>query len=347
MTSQKILVTGGAGYIGSHTVVALIEAGYSPIIVDNFSNADRKIIQQIEKIVHQKIPYYELDCNDLDAFKQVFENEKNILGSIHFAAAKAVGESVENPLKYYHNNLLSLVHLLQLQLEYGIEHLVFSSSCTVYGQPKTLPVTEEFPIQKANSPYGNTKQICEDIINDVVNSQAKIKASSLRYFNPIGAHPSALIGELPDGVPNNLVPYITQTAAGLRKSLTIFGDDYKTSDGTCVRDYIHVMDLAKAHVRALDWLQSQENGGFNETFNLGMGKGYSVLEIVQIFEQVNQVKLNYQIGPKRAGDVSQIFGNVDKAKQILNWETELGIETALEDAWRWQQQLDKQQLAVE
>lgn len=347
MISQKILVTGGAGYIGSHTVVALIEAGYSPVIVDNFSNADRKIIQQVEKIVNRKVPCYELDCNDLATFKQVFESEKDILGCIHFAAAKAVGESVENPLKYYHNNLLSLIHLLQLQLGYGIKHLVFSSSCTVYGQPKILPVTEESPIQKANSPYGNTKQLCEAIINDVVNSNAKIKASSLRYFNPIGAHSSALIGELPYGVPNNLVPYITQTAAGLRESLTIFGDDYETYDGTCVRDYIHVMDLAKAHVRALDWLQSQEGDSFNEIFNLGMGKGYSVLEIVQTFERVNQLQLNYKIGPKRAGDVSQIFGNVDKAKQILKWETALGIETALEDAWRWQQQLDKQQLTVE
>lgn len=344
MTPQKIIVTGGAGYIGSHTVVELIEAGYEPIIVDNYSNADRSIISQIEKITGRTIRHYELDCNDLPAFRKVFEAEKNILGSIHFAAAKAVGESVQNPLKYYHNNVHSLVNLLQLQLEFGIEYLVFSSSCTVYGQPEKLPVTETSPIQKANSPYGNTKQICEDIINDVVASKAKLKASSLRYFNPIGAHPSAMIGELPFGVPNNLVPFITQTAVGLRDSLTIFGDDYDTIDGTCVRDYIHVVDLAKAHVRALDWLQSREELSLNEAFNLGMGKGYSVLEIVQTFERVNDIKLNYRLGERRAGDVVKIYGSVDKANRILKWQTELGIETALKDAWQWQLQLKKKTL---
>ena len=339
MNKQKIIVTGGAGYIGSHTVVALIEAGYEPIIIDNFSNADKKILGQIEKITSESIRCYELDCNDYQSLKGIFETEKNILGSIHFAAAKAVGESVQNPLKYYHNNVNSLINLMRIQLEYGIEYLVFSSSCTVYGQPEKLPVTEKTPIQVANSPYGNTKQICEEIINDVVTSKANIKASSLRYFNPVGAHPSAMIGELPFGVPNNLVPYITQTAVGLRDSLTIFGDDYDTIDGTCIRDYIHVMDLAKAHVRALDWLQSQENNSFNEVFNLGMGKGYSVLEVVQTFEKVNNIELNYAIGKKRPGDISQIYGSVDKANRLLNWQTELSIEDALKDAWRWQLQL--------
>ncbi|MEZ4887011.1 MAG: UDP-glucose 4-epimerase GalE [Chitinophagales bacterium] len=339
MTQQKIIVTGGAGYIGSHTVVALIEAGYEPIIVDNYSNADRNIIAQIEKIVDTSVRHYEVDCNDFSAFHRVFEKEKNVLGSIHFAASKAVGESVANPLKYYHNNIASLVNLLQLQLEFGIEHLVFSSSCTVYGEPEQLPVTENSPIQVANSPYGNTKQICEEIITDVVTSKANLKASSLRYFNPIGAHSSALIGELPFGVPNNLVPFITQTAAGLRESLTIFGDDYDTPDGTCVRDYIHVVDLAKAHVQALNWLQSQEKPNLHEAFNLGMGKGYSVLEIVQTFEKVNNLQLNYRIGEKRPGDVVRIYGSVDKANQILNWQNELSIEDALRDAWRWQLQL--------
>ncbi len=339
MSKQKIIVTGGAGYIGSHTVVELIEAGYEPIIVDNYSNADRGIIVQIEKITGKTVQHYELDCNDLAAFRKVFEAEKNVLGSIHFAAAKAVGESVANPLKYYHNNLQSLVNLLQLQLEFGLEYLVFSSSCTVYGQPEKLPVTENSPIQKANSPYGNTKQICEEIIEDTVTSKAKLKAASLRYFNPIGAHPSAMIGELPFGVPNNLVPFITQTAAGLRESLTIFGHDYDTVDGTCVRDYIHVVDLAKAHVRALDWLQSQEQNSLHEAFNLGMGKGYTVLEIVQTFEKVNDLKLNYRLGDRRPGDVVKIYGNVDKASHILKWQTKLGIEEALKDAWRWEERL--------
>jgi len=341
MNKQKIIVTGGAGYIGSHTVVALIEAGYEPIIIDNFSNSDRKMIPQIEKIAKKSIQVYELDCNNLTAFREVFEAEKDILGCIHFAAAKAVGESVDNPLKYYQNNITPLINLLQLQAEYGVEYLVFSSSCTVYGQPEKLPVTEQTPIQVANSPYGNTKQICEEIINDVVTSKAKLKASSLRYFNPVGAHPSALIGELPFGVPSNLIPFVTQTAIGLRESLTIFGKDYDTIDGTCIRDYIHVIDLANAHVKTLDWLQLQEKESFNETFNLGMGKGYSVLEVVQIFEKVNNLKLNYRIGEKRAGDVSKIYGNVDKAAQLLNWKTELGIEDALKDVWRWQLQLQE------
>lgn len=344
MTQQKIIVTGGAGYIGSHTVVELIEAGYQPIIIDNYSNADRGIIAQIEKIAGTEVRHYELDCNDLTAFREVFEAEENIIGSIHFAAAKAVGESVANPLKYYHINLLSLVNLLQLQLEFGVEYLVFSSSCTVYGQPEKLPVTEQLPIQKANSPYGNTKQICEEIIEDTVTSKANIKAASLRYFNPIGAHPSALIGELPFGVPNNLVPYITQTAVGLRDSLTIFGDDYDTADGTCVRDYIHVVDLAKAHVRALDWLQSQEQNSLHETFNLGMGKGYTVLEIVQTFEKVNNLQLNYRIGERRPGDVEKIYGSVDKANRILKWQTEFGIEDALKDAWRWEERLKEMEM---
>lgn len=335
---MKILVTGGAGFIGSHTVVELYSSGFQPVIVDNLSNSEEKALAGIERIIGQKIPFYSADCNDRSALMAIFEKE-HIEGVIHFAASKAVGESVEKPLMYYQNNIGSTVLLLEIIQAFGVKNFVFSSSCTVYGQPDELPVTEETPRKEAASPYGNTKRICEDIIRDVVVSKVGLKAISLRYFNPIGAHESAEIGELPRGVPSNLVPYITQAAAGLRGQLVVFGDDYDTADGTCVRDFIHVVDLAKAHVKALELLDKTNQENYYDVFNVGTGDGATVLQLIQTFEEVNGLQLNYQIGPRRPGDVEKIYAQVDKVNNIMGWQAQKTLADALRDAWRWQQKL--------
>lgn len=335
---MKILVTGGAGFIGSHTVVELQKSGFEPVIIDNFSNSEEKVLEGLEKIIGKSVVCYKADCNDEVALRQLFEKEK-IEGVIHFAANKAVGESVENPLLYYGNNIGTTVLLLKLMKEFGVHNFVFSSSCTVYGQPDQLPVTEATPRQEAASPYGNTKKICEDIIRDFIFSKPDMKAIALRYFNPIGAHETAEIGELPRGVPSNLVPYITQAAAGLRQKLTVFGSDYNTPDGTCIRDFIHVVDLAKAHVKALELLAGVQEENFYDVFNIGTGEGVTVLQLIKTFEEVNNLKLNYSIGPRRPGDVEQIYAQVDKSKDVMKWQTEKTLEDSLRDAWRWEQKL--------
>lgn len=334
----KILVTGGAGFIGSHTVVALVEAGFEPVIVDDFSNSEPTVLDGIRKILGRDVTFYDADCNDADALNRIFDQE-SITGVIHFAAFKAVGESVQQPLKYYRNNLGSTMLLLDLMCQHQVHNLVFSSSCTVYGQPEHLPVTELTPRLPAQSPYGNTKAICEDIIRDTAYAVAPLKALALRYFNPIGAHPSAEIGELPRGVPGNLVPFLTQTAAGKRASLTVFGDDYNTPDGTCVRDFIHVMDLAEAHVQALTLLNQTNEDASYDIFNIGTGHGASVLELIKTFESVNGVKLNYTLGPRREGDIEQIYADVTKANRDLGWQARRSLADALKDAWHWQQKL--------
>lgn len=333
-SKKKILVTGGAGFIGSHTMVELINAGFEPVLVDNFSNSEPFILKRIEEIAGQSFASYELDCTDYDAFKAVFEEEQNIDGVIHFAAYKSVNESIEKPTKYYHNNLNSLTNLLKIIEEFNVKNLVFSSSCTVYGSPKIIPIDESAETQPAESPYGHTKQLCEEILQKTPQTSSVL----LRYFNPIGAHESGLIGELPIGIPNNLIPYITQTAAGIRKELTIFGNDYNTADGTCVRDFIHVVDLAKAHIAALNYLFEKD---INKpaVFNVGSGKGHTVLECVEAFKKVSGVDLNYQFGERRGGDVEAIYAICDKSKKELNWETKLSLEDALKHAWKWQQNL--------
>ena len=336
---MKILVTGGAGFIGSHTVVELAAAGYEPIIVDNFQNSERSVLKGLERILSRKVTCHQADCTDMVELSQIFAKEGQIAGVIHFAADKAVGESVAHPLKYYKNNVGSLLTLIEAMAAHGVHSLVFSSSCTVYGEPEHLPVTELSPVQPATSPYGNTKQICEEVIRDYVGSGATLKALSLRYFNPIGAHPSAEIGELPLGVPNNLVPFITQAAAGIRPQLSIFGHDYPTVDGTCIRDYIHVVDLAKAHVRALAVLDAKTADHFYDFVNLGTGQGASVLQVVTTFEKATGVKVNYRLVDRRPGDVVQIYASVEKSGKMLSWKTELSLEQALKDAWRWQQKL--------
>ncbi len=334
--NEYVLVTGGAGYIGSHTVVELIHNGKTPVIVDDFRNSDPRMIEGVEKIVQQKIITKNVDVCDLNAMRKVFE-AFNFVGIIHFAAYKAVGESVEKPLMYYSNNLNSLLVCLMLSKEFQVKNFLFSSSCTVYGEPEHSPVvTEESPVLEANSPYGATKQMCERILADTTLSGADIKVLNLRYFNPIGAHQSGWIGELPLGRPNNLLPYLTQTAAGVLKELTVFGNDYNTVDGTCLRDYIHVSDLADAHVKGLEWLLEQE-GTFNEVVNIGTGRGASVLEIIHTFEKVANVKLNWKFGERRAGDVEQIYADVSKAKNLLNWTANRTMEDAIRDAWNWEQ----------
>ena len=339
----KILVTGGAGYIGSHAVVELFQAGYEPVIVDNFVNSQEIALAGINAIVNTEIPCYRVDGTDREALSEVFRKEGNIAGVIHFAAYKAVGESVKEPLKYYHNNVGSLVTLLEVMTAFEVTRLVFSSSCTVYGVPEQLPVTEATPVKKANSPYGNTKQICEDILTDLANSgNTDIHSIALRYFNPVGAHPSALIGELPLGVPNNLVPFITQTAIGIREKLTVFGNDYDTPDGSNIRDYIHVVDLARAHVVAVDRLMANQAAKI-EMFNIGTGQGHSVLEVIHTFEKVTGQKLNYEIGPRRPGDVPAIYADVTKASQELGFKTELGLEESLASSWKWEQYIRKNQ----
>ncbi|WP_025763805.1 UDP-glucose 4-epimerase GalE [Dyadobacter tibetensis] len=332
---MKILVTGGAGFIGSHTVVELHQAGFQPVILDNLYNSNRSVLNGIKQITGVDFPFYEYDCNDLEKLRELFDKEQ-FDGVIHFAAYKAVGESVQKPLAYYENNLVSLLNLLNVMQEYKVPNFVFSSSCTVYGQPESLPVTEDTPRLPATSPYGNTKAIAEDIIRDHVHAAPSVKAIALRYFNPIGAHESGLIGELPNGVPSNLVPYITQTAAGLRDSLTVFGDDYDTADGTCVRDFIHVVDLAKAHVKALSLLEQTEASNYYDVFNVGTGEGYTVLNLINTFETVNNLKLNYNIGPRRAGDVEKIYAQADKVNTIMNWKAEKTLAESLRDAWNWQ-----------
>ncbi len=333
---KKVIVTGGAGFTGSHTVVELQAAGFVPIIVDNFCNSDRSVVKQIEQITGTPIVCHEVDCNEEHAFRRVFESEEGVFGVIHFAAYKAVGESVQQPLKYYRNNVGSLIVLLELMRQFEVRHLVFSSSCTVYGQPEVLPVTEETPTKRAESPYGATKQICESIIGEIVKAGEPIKAVILRYFNPIGAHSSSLIGELPLGTPENLVPFITQTAVGIREALTVFGDDYNTPDGSCIRDYIHVVDLAKVHVRSLDWVEEQEADSLVEIFNVGTGMGCSVFEAIKAFEAASGQELSTIVGPRREGDVERIFADVDKARRVLDWSAELSLEDAMRDAWNWQ-----------
>ncbi|RZK36190.1 MAG: UDP-glucose 4-epimerase GalE [Hymenobacter sp.] len=336
----KILVTGGAGYIGSHAVVELAQAGYEPIIVDNFINSETTVLAGLREILGRDVPCHRIDCGDAEALHQVFRQEGDIKGVIHFAAYKAVGESVQKPLAYFHNNVGSLITLLQVMKDEGVENLVFSSSCTVYGVPDQLPVTEATPTKPANSPYGRTKQMCEDIVHD--SSQApdnKTHTILLRYFNPIGAHDSAKIGELPLGVPNNLVPFITQTAAGLRDKLTIFGNDYDTPDGTNVRDYIHVVDLAKAHVVAVQRLLDRKATDVVETFNVGTGHGNTVLEVVKTFEEASGQKLNYSIGPRRPGDVPAIYADATKSAEVLGFKTETSLFDSLASAWKWQQTL--------
>ena len=338
---KTILVTGGTGFIGSHTTVELQNAGYDVVIVDNLSNSKADVVDGIEKITGIRPAFEEVDCCDKDALDAVFNKYPDICGVIHFAASKAVGESVEKPLKYYYNNIVSLVNLLDLMPKHGVKGIIFSSSCTVYGQPapENLPVTEEAPIQKAESPYGNTKQIDEEIVQDFVKSGAPIGAVLLRYFNPIGAHPTAIIGEMPNGVPANLIPYLTQTAIGIRKELVVFGNDYDTPDGTCIRDFIYVLDLAKAHVCAMARILEGKQAEPVEVFNVGTGNGVSVMELINTFEKCTGVKLNYKIGPRRAGDIEKVWGNVDKANNVLGWKAVHTLEEALSSAWKWQLKL--------
>ena len=334
-----ILVTGGTGYIGSHTTVELIQAGYQVISIDNLSNSNIEVLDGIEAITGIRPIFYEADCNDEAVIEHIFKTHPGIQGVIHFAASKAVGESVHKPLHYYKNNLLSLIVLLEAMQRHGTKGIVFSSSCTVYGQPEILPVTEEAPIQVALSPYGNTKQINEEIIRDTCAVVPAIKAISLRYFNPIGAHESALIGELPNGVPQNLIPYITQTAIGLRESLSVYGDDYPTPDGTCIRDYIHVVDLAEAHLAALEYILQGKIQGNYEVFNVGTGKGSSVLEVIKAFEKVSGQSLPYKIVGRRAGDVIAAYADTHKVNEVLGWKAKQTLEDALLSAWNWEQKL--------
>ncbi|MCH7785091.1 MAG: UDP-glucose 4-epimerase GalE [Bacteroidetes bacterium] len=335
---QKILVTGGLGYIGSHTVVELQNTGFEVIIIDNLSNSSLDVIEGITNITKSSPVFVKLDLRFKKDVEQFFDQHNDIEGIIHFAASKSVGESIENPLLYYENNLNTLIYLLKECKKHRINNLIFSSSCTVYGEPDSLPITEDAPVKKAISPYGNTKQISEEIISDMC-SVSELKSISLRYFNPIGAHSSAEIGELPIGVPQNLVPFITQTAVGLRDYLSIFGNDYPTPDGTCIRDYIHVVDLAKAHVVALQRLLINKMNIPLEIFNVGTGRGCSVLEIVNAFEKVTDQKLNYKIVDRRSGDVVAVYADIQKANEILGWKSERTMEEALSSAWKWEQKI--------
>ena len=337
---SKIVVTGGTGYIGSHTVVELQNEGFEVIIIDNLSNSNIEVLNGIEKITGVRPAFENIDCVDYMNLDRMFETQGHIDGIIHFAAYKAVGESVEKPLMYYRNNLVSLINVLQLMPIHKIKNIVFSSSCTVYGQPDDLPVTENAPIKPALSPYGNTKQICEAIIRDTAHSAPDtFKAILLRYFNPIGAHPTAHIGELPNGVPNNLLPFVTQTAIGLRPELKVFGNDYNTPDGSCIRDYINVVDLARAHVIALKRMMTKTMTENIETFNLGTGRGMSVFEIINDFERVNNVKIPYQIVGRRQGDIEQVWADATLANKILRWQAKETLEDTLRSAWEWEKHL--------
>lgn len=337
-----ILVTGGAGYIGSHTTVELINAGYRVVSMDNLSNSNKEVMDGIEAITGVKPKFYEADCNDEAAVERIFSENPDIVGLIHFAASKAVGESVQKPLLYYRNNLLSLIVMLEAMERHGTKGIVFSSSCTVYGQPEVLPVTEDAPVQEALSPYGNTKQINEEILRDAIYAGAPYKAILLRYFNPIGAHPSALIGELPLGVPQNLIPYLTQTAAGIRSELSVFGDDYNTPDGSCIRDYINVVDLAKAHVIAIERiLDDSKRSERLETFNIGTGRGVSVLELIRTFEKATGVPVPHKIVGRREGDIEQVWANPKQANEVLGWEAKETLDDTLRSAWAWQERITK------
>lgn len=337
---KKILVTGGLGYIGSHTVVELVNAGFEPVIIDNLSNSSIDVLDRIANITGKQLQFEQLDLREKTSVAEFFKNNEDIEGVIHFAASKAVGESVENPLLYYENNLNTLIFLLQECVKRRIDNFIFSSSCTVYGEPDSLPITESAPVKEATSPYGNTKQISEEILRDTC-AVSKLKTIALRYFNPVGAHESAEIGELPIGVPQNLVPFITQTAAGVREILSVFGDDYPTEDGSCIRDYIHVVDLAKAHVVALQRLLENKNESNYEVFNLGTGRGSSVLEVVNAFQKTTGEKLNYKIVGRRPGDVIAVYADTKKANDILGWKTERTMEDALTSAWKWEKKVRK------
>jgi len=343
MAKGKILVTGGMGFIGSHTVVELINQGYDVVIADDLSNSNISVLDSIAEITGVKPKFEQINLCDVQKVKAMFQTHKGIDAVIHFAAFKAVGESVSKPLDYYRNNINSLINILTEMKENNVNHIVFSSSCTVYGQPDVLPVTESAPIKPAESPYGNTKQICEEILHDTVRSYQNMDVIALRYFNPIGAHPSAKIGELPCGVPNNLIPYITQTAIGIRECLSIFGNDYNTPDGSCIRDFINVVDLAKAHIVAIERLMGKKNKANFETFNIGTGKGLSVLELVNAFEKVTGVKLNYKIVGRRAGDIEQIWADPTIANNELGWKATETIEDTLLSAWNWQKHLGNKQ----
>ncbi|MBE8725606.1 UDP-glucose 4-epimerase GalE [Flavobacterium hungaricum] len=335
---MKVLVTGGLGFIGSHTVVELQNEGFEVVIIDNLSNSSEEVLKGITAITGKAPLFEKIDLREKSAVRDFFKKHSDVTGVIHFAASKAVGESVENPLLYYENNISSLVYLLQELKEKPSASFIFSSSCTVYGQAEKMPITEDAPVQAAMSPYGNTKQMGEEIIIDTAKV-TNISAVLLRYFNPVGAHPSVEIGELPLGVPQNLVPFITQTGVGLRQELSVFGNDYPTPDGTAVRDYIHVVDLAKAHVIALQRLLNKKNLEKVETFNLGTGKGSSVLEVIQSFEKVSDKKLPYKIMPRREGDITEAYANTDKANNVLGWKAELSLDEAMASAWKWEQKV--------
>lgn len=339
--NNRVLVTGATGYIGSHTIVELVNAGYEVVGVDNFANSTKDVLEGVEKIAGKKIPFMELDCDDREAFSKVFKKYPDIGAAIHFAAYKAVGESVSQPIKYFRNNISSILNLIDLMNENGKANIAFSSSCTVYGEPdpKDLPVSENAPVQPAVSPYGRTKQMCEEILKDCVKAYPAMKVIALRYFNPIGSHPTAIIGELPRGVPQNLVPFITQTAAGLRKELSIFGKDYNTVDGTCIRDYIYVCDLAKAHVAAVKRMLENEKSERYEVFNLGTGIGLSVLQLVTKFIEVTGVKLPYKFVDRRPGDIEKVWADPKKANEELLWRADTPIEDVLLSAWKWEKKL--------
>ena len=336
---MKILVTGGLGFIGSHTVVSLMDAGYEVVIIDDCSNASESVLEGIEKITGKAPLFYKMDLRHKEEVASFFQIHNDLKGTIHFAASKAVGESVEKPLLYYENNLNSLIYLLQnlSELEHG--NLIFSSSCTVYGKAETLPITEDAPVLPAESPYGNTKQIGEEIIKDTCRAKPNLRAISLRYFNPIGAHSSTEIGELPIGIPQNLVPFITQTAIGLRDELAVFGNDYPTPDGTCIRDYIHVTDLAKAHVVALERLIHEGQESNYEVFNIGTGKGHSVMEVIQSFERISGINLKFKVADRRPGDVVSAYADTTKAREVLGWQAESSLDEAMLSAWNWEQKI--------
>ena len=339
MAKDRILVTGGTGYIGSHTVVELQQAGYPVVIIDNLSNSNAAVLDGIERITGIRPDFVEGDCTDIETLRKLFADYPGIKGIINFAASKAVGESMQKRILYYRNNLNTLLNLLDLMGPEGVKGIVFSSSCTVYGEPDVNPVTEQSPIKKATSPYGNTKQISEEIITDVINAGAPFKAVLLRYFNPVGAHPSAEIGELPNGVPQNLIPYLTQTAIGIRKELSVFGDDYNTPDGSCIRDYINVVDLAKAHVIAVERMLNDKAEAPIEIFNLGTGNGVSVLELIHTFEEATGVKVPHKIVGRRAGDIEKVWANPDHANNVLGWKAEASLADTMRSAWAWQQKL--------
>ena len=336
MKKERILVTGGTGYIGSHTVVELQNAGYDVVIIDNLSNSNVDVLDGIERISGVRPAFVEADCTDISALRKLFNDYPGISGIINFAASKAVGESMEKPVLYYRNNLGTLLNLLDVMGEFGVKGIVFSSSCTVYGEPDENPVTEAAPIKKATSPYGNTKQISEEIITDTINAGADFKSVILRYFNPVGAHPSAEIGELPNGVPQNLIPYLTQTAIGIRKELSVFGDDYDTPDGSCIRDYINVVDLAKAHVIAVKRMLEDRSESKIEIFNLGTGVGLSVLELISAFERATGVKVPHKIVGRRAGDIEKVWANPAYANEVLGLKADTPIEDTMRSAWNWQ-----------